>query len=352
MDYNDRNENLSVNNIENSTDATPVIEKHNPAISQEAQPANETNNQKKKSVLPYILLPVAMFVAQLINSGIVAVSMILGPILQTELGITPQASSLINSIGSIIGGVLYIAVIIAFSLCCKTLVKKVLFVTSTYVGAVSSVFSSCLMLVLFSIFFIIGEMPYTTQTLVISLVTSLNGILSSILAIAFAVIFFIAIDKYKEKRVEGEAPAFSFKKFLVPSILIVIVGVISLITNTVNELVPATILESTGGFGNVWGSFVVTNATSLVGLIIFWGALIGLSFIIKDKYKRLTFICSTVSGRGIVDIITTIGSMLASLLPVASGGVNFIFRIIFFAISAAAGILIYILLNKKEYEKV
>ena len=96
---------------------------------------SKTQNNK----LPIIMLPIAMIVAGLVSGLPSTLIAILNPFLMSNLGIAYQVTNVLSVIGSFVGSISYVVVIVLFSLVCKGLQKKLCFIMSIYVGTIAQV---------------------------------------------------------------------------------------------------------------------------------------------------------------------------------------------------------------------
>ena len=119
----------------------------NPTPTQKAE-IPKTPLKQKKSIVPYILLPIAVLFAALVNTAMPLLTSLINnylinnDFLGTDNFLTGIAFSSFSSSASGILPTLFVLVL--FSLCCKGFNKKVRFISSFYAAGVGSIISTIL----------------------------------------------------------------------------------------------------------------------------------------------------------------------------------------------------------------
>lgn len=309
---------------------------------------SKTQNNK----LPKIMLPIAMIVAGLVSSAPTTVFNIVYPILVNNLGIDIDTTvfSAVGNAVSILGSIGYVVVLILFSLSCKGLQKKLCFVMSAYVGTVANVFTYiCSFITALLLSFLPLKEAYI-ETTIYSLGISVGSIISVVIEIVVAVLFFHFVSTFTERETIDEESEPYKVKLLVPCIVVVGYGVLGLVINLVSSAITTAVN------GNIqkeaYAQIAISQAINLVVYIFLWAVLIGATFLFKDKYQKLTIVGSVIAGKSIWGFVGIIFNFITIFLPNISRVVSFFSTGIITVLGIAAGILIFALANKKQYERI
>lgn len=308
---------------------------------------SETKNNK----LPIIMLPVGMIVAGLITGFISTIVSILTPIISQELwfSVDPIVYTVVNNVASLIGSLSYIVIIVLFSLVCKGLQKKLCFIMSAYVGSVSQILINVVVLFTSVLLSILPIKESTIQTLILSGGNAIGGLLGTVVEVLVAVFFFKYLCSFEEKEINEENKPYKVN-LLMPGIVVVGYGVLSVILGLVSSSISTAVNQSAFMLKSVYGQIAVTQATNLVTSIILWVALIGVTFLFKDKYQKLTIVGSVIVGKNIWGFIGILFNFITIFLPNLGGVVGGISSVLINVLSIATGILIFYIANKKQYE--
>ncbi len=308
---------------------------------------SKTQNNK----LPKIMLPIAMIVAGLVSSAPTTVFNIVYPILVNNLGIDIDTTvfSAVGNAASILGNIGYVVVLILFSLSCKGFQKKLCFVMSAYVASAANVLMYVCSLFTSLLLSILPLKEAHIETTIYSLGISVGSIISIVIEIVVAIFFFKYLSSFTEKESDEEGETYKVK-LLTPCIVVVAYGVLGFIANLVSSAITTAVN------GNIqkeaYAQIAISQAINFVVYIFLWAVLIGATFLFKDKYQKLTIVGSVIAGKSIWGFVGIIFNFIAMFLPnlssVVSGASGFITTIL----GIAAGILIFALANKKQYERI
>ena len=310
---------------------------------------SKTQNKK----LPLIMLPIAMIVAGLVSSAPTTVLNIAYPLLLNKFGIVIDSTvlSVVNNAIVLIGSIGYVVVIILFSLSCKGLQKKLCFVMSVLVSRTAQILFSGVIFVTSILLSLIPNMDYTIQNLIFSGGNAIGGVLEIIVEFLVAIFFFKYLSSFVEKEVDEEDEPYKVKP-LKPSIVVVGYGVLSLVVGLAASAIYTVLNQGAFMLKNTYWFTAISHATSIVTSIILWVALIGATFLFKDKYQKLTIVGSVIAGQSIWGFIGIILNFITIFLPTISGVVDFFSTGITTVLGIATGILIFYIANKKQYERI
>lgn len=310
---------------------------------------SKTQNKK----LPLIMLPIAMIVAGLVSSAPTTVLNIAYPFLLNKFGIVIDSTvlSVVNNAIVLIGSIGYVVVIILFSLSCKGLQKKLCFVMSVLVSRTSQILFSGVIFVTSILLSLIPNMDYTIQNLIFSGSNAIGGVLEIIVEFLVAIFFFKYLSSFVEKEVDEEDEPYKVEP-LKPSIVVVGYGVLSLVVGLAASAIYTALNQGAFMLKNTYAQVAISHATSIVTSIILWVALIGATFLFKDKYQKLTIVGSVIAGQNIWGFIGIILNFITIFLPTISGVVDFLSTGITTVLGIATGILIFYIANKKQYERI
>lgn len=310
---------------------------------------SKTQNKK----LPLIMLPIAMIVAGLITGLISTIVSILTPIIIQELwfSVDPIVYTVVSNVASLIGSFSYIIIIVLFSLVCKGFQKKLCFIMSAYVGSISNILISGVILVTSILLSIIPINDSAIQSLILSGGSAIGGLLGTVVEVLVAIFFFKYLSSFVEKETDEEDEPYKVN-LLKPCIVVVGYGVLSLIVGLVTSAISTATNQGALMLKNAYGQIAIAQATSIVTSIILWAVLIGATFLFKDKYQKLTIVGSVIAGKSIWGFVGILFNFITMFFPEISGVVNFFSTGTNTVLGIATGILIFYIANKKQYERI
>lgn len=310
---------------------------------------SKTQNKK----LPLIMLPIAMIVAGLITGLISTIVSILTPIIIQELwfSVDPIVYTVVSNVASLIGSFSYIIIIVLFSLVCKGFQKKLCFIMSAYVGSISNILISGVILVTSILLSIIPINDSAIQSLILSGGSAIGGLLGTVVEVLVAIFFFKYLSSFVEKETDEEDEPYKVN-LLKPCIVVVGYGVLSLIVGLVTSAISTATNQGALMLKNAYGQIAIAQATSIVTSIILWAVLIGATFLFKDKYQKLTIVGSVIAGKSIWGFVGILFNFITMFFPEISGVVNFFSTGTNTVLGIATGILIFTIANKKQYERI
>lgn len=302
---------------------------------------SETKNNK----LPIIMLPVSMIVAGLVSGLPSTLIAILNPFLMSNLGISYQVTDVLNIISSFVGSISYVVVIVLFSLVCKGLQKKLCFIMSVYVGTIAQVVLNIVVTFTYGLLAILPIEDYAIQSLVLSGGNGIGGIIYFVLEVIVAIFFFKYISSFTEKEFEADTQAYKVN-LLIPAIIIAGYGILTFVLS----LATSFIVPILSGL-DTYIYLAISQAIYAVIHVLKWGILIGVAFIIKDKYQRFSLVGSVILGSSIWGFVSVISNVAILFLPALSTAAGVLTNVVTTALGIGAGILIYYFANKKQYVK-
>ncbi|MBR4287222.1 MAG: hypothetical protein IKT55_05925 [Clostridia bacterium] len=303
---------------------------------------SKTQNNK----LPMIMLPISMIVAGLVSGLPSTLIAILNPFLMSNLGISYQVTNVLSVIGSFVGSISYVVVIVLFSLVCKGLQKKLCFIMSIYVGTIAQVVLNIVVTFTYGLLTILPIGDYTVQSLIISGGNGIGGIIYCVLEVIVAIFFFKYISSFTEKEFEADTQAYKVN-LLIPAIVIAGYGILTFVLSLATSFI-VTLLNGL----DTYIYLAISQAIYAVIHVLKWGILIGVAFIIKDKYQRFTLVGSVILGSSIWGFVSVISNVATLFLPALSTAAGVLTSVVTTALGIGAGILIYYLANKKQYVKI
>ena len=306
-------------------------------------------SQAQNNKLPMIMLPVAMIVAGIVSSLPTTIVTIVVPFLQSNLGFTGVGSNVAMSIGSLIGSIGYIVVLILFSLVCKGLQKKLCFVMSAYVGIIARIIVNIGTLLTSVLLCLLPDMDYAIQLLILSGGNAIGGFVYIVFEILVAVFFFRYLSSFTEKEDLEEDEPYKVK-LLKPCIVIAGYGILSLIVNLVSSAIMTALNRNM--LTDTYEQISLAQTINIVMYIILWGAIIGATFLFKDKYHKLTLVGSIIVGNNVWGFVGILFGFITIFFPDISGVVSGISSFITIILGIATGILIFYIANKKQYERI
>lgn len=306
---------------------------------------SKTQNNK----LPMIMLPVAMIVAGIVNSLPTTIVTFVVPFLQSNLGFTAVGSNVAMRIGSLIGSIGYIVVLVLFSLVCKGLQKKLCFVMSAYVGIIVRIIVNIASLLTSVLLCLLPDMDYAIRSLILGWGNAIGGFVYTIFEILVAVFFFKYLSSFTEKEAFEEDKPYKVK-LLKPCIVIAGYGILSLIVGFVSSAIMTAFNRSL--LTDTYGQIALSQSLNIVMHVILWGAIIGVTFLFKDKYQKLTLVGSIIVGNNVWGLVGILFGFITIFFPTISVVVSGISSFITTLLGIATGILIFYIANKKQYERI
>lgn len=302
---------------------------------------SKTQNNK----LPMIMLPISMVVAGLVSGLPSTLIAILNPFLISNLGISYQVTNVLSVIGSFVGSISYVVVIVLFSLVCKGLQNKLCFIMSVYVGTIAQVVLNIVVTFTYGLLAILPIEDYAIQSLVLSGGNGIGGIIYFVLEVIVAIFFFKYISSFTEKEFEADTQAYKVN-LLIPAIVIAGYGILTFVLSLATSFI-VTLLSGL----DTYIYLAISQAIYAVIHVLKWGILIGVAFIIKDKYQRFSLVGSVILGSSIWGFVSVISNVAILFLPALSTAAGVLTSVVTTALGIGAGILIYYFANKKQYVK-
>ena len=303
-----------------------------------------TKKKGNKKILPYILLPLSMFIA-----GVIKVTISVIPDLVTLIGYGTLKSytDVWDSVCDTVSVIVFVVVIVLASLCCKGLTKKLHFIASACAGSLVYIFTNNIKNIVYNVF---NEIDYDLAVILPYVFSALIVPVCFILAVLVAELFFKKLSSYEEApEIEGKK-SFDIKKMIIPAVLIMGVAVLQQGCIIFNDFVIDRAIEE------YWKMTIVDGVWNFGVNLLLIGILVGSVFIVKDKYKALTCLASACVGYSFVlrDIYAIAYSILYDM-GFSFGILDLVWyglAIIVAIIGAIIGIAFYILLNRKEMKKI
>ncbi len=309
--------------------------------------------KKGKGKLPYILLPVAGIVSSIISTIFQLIGVNVYSAIVHECFIDSDFSysflywSIYSLVSGLTGVIPYVIAIVLFSLCCKGIYKKAMFVGSIYTGQIGGILASFFSVIVgYIILFTKGFYTYESQS-IYTAVISFSNIISLIICTLVALLFFLWSQKYTVRKEEKTRPV----KLVVPCILLAVYGVLSLGLEMLANLVlqPAFDELFNGDYTYNFASNVahlITTSISLVCLFL-------MALACKGGYRKVAFIGSFKFAIPIcaffMNFITVIGTLINDDWYT---GAVYVGQVIQYICAIPVAIIIYILLNRYTVEKI
>ncbi len=310
--------------------------------------------KKKRGVVPYILLPVAVIVSSIIST----ISQLIGTnvfsaivnesFIDSDFRYSFLYWSIYNLISSFTGVIPYVIAIVLFSLCCKGFYKKTLFVGSVYTGQIGGILASFFSVIIgYIILFTKGFYTFESQS-IYTAVTSFSNIISClIICPLIALLFFLWSQKYTVRKEEKTRPV----KLVVPCVLMAIYSVLALGLVMLANLVlqPAFDELFNGDYTYNFASDVahlITTGVSLVCLFL-------LALACKGGYRKVALIGSIKFATSICAVLLNFVIVIGTLINDSwYTGAVYIGQVIQYLCAIPVAIIIYILLNRYTVEKI
>ncbi len=303
---------------------------------------SKTQNNK----LQMIMLPVSMLVAGTVSGLPPVIAAFFAPFLQNNLGLEPVVSTVVSRVGTLVGSILFIITIVLFSLTCKGLQKKLCFIMSVYVGSIANVLGYIVTLFTSVLLSILPIKEVAIQSLVLSGGNAIGGVLDIACEILVAVFFFKYLSSFTEKT-HSDIIESGKSKLLVPCIIVAGYGVLCTASGFVTS--PLIDILSARFVSEAYLQISLTQIANTISHIILWGALIGLSFLVKDKYQRITLVGSIIAGRGVCSFLSILLGLPTVFFPEIYSVINSLAGVVIAVLGVVAGIILYLLANKKQY---
>lgn len=308
---------------------------------------------KNNKALPLIMLPVSMFLAGIVKLVICNIP----EHIQLTFGMEAFGEDydlyyfLVYTF-LFIGKVTGLAIIIASSLFCKGLNKKLLFVASACAGTIAYIFIPGRYYLQNIIYYAFPDWGYSVADIIAIVLNSLIIIGCFILSIVIGTLLFKSLSGYEAAPIEEGKKAFNLKKMLLPCGFIIGVVVIEKIASSIlGAMMPNISNEGTDSLVSVmwWIAIPLIQVAFLLGSLFFT----------KDKYKTLTCLGAAsigyhIANCGLTSVIAEIISTSISKTGAETAGtaVYEVLGVMTYAGTVIFGIVAYILLNRKEMKKI
>lgn len=336
-----------------------IFVQHQVTFEQVAEPEKKAKGKKKKGILPYILLPVSIITTVLFNF---VGNLISNIILNLTYGLISDGihDVIFYCLIPMLFIVIQVAILFLFSLCCKGTVKKLRFVTSAVVG-INAV--KVLQVVGMLCINAICELLQSIEAWDIdkSFLIGFYGIAIGLISLALectvslvvAIFFFKRMNRFEEKPLDAENRQSIFRKLLKPIIIVVVTGIVVIVME-----ITGTLLSShyTSSFADSyyfmdWQTNMLNNAVAIATQLAIWGTLIGMSLILKDKYKSFSLMGSFFLASMVAGITNFMCSVVSFFIPVFTDSLIYTIPVLVINNFATLVIVIpiYLLMTKKEY---
>lgn len=347
---------------------TPVKEPQYKTV--ETVPAQESKKNikpktKKKGtagkVLPYILMPIAGILIGLIPALKSALLPSIYGLIRGNLPYDLQEVDIISDIVYALSGITpsVFVILILFSLCCKTLNKKIRFIESVYASQILSVFPKLLTVGIGYIMLYTVGFHEIDKLAIFSTISGVVVLLGLIVTPFISIVWFLRADN---KIVITETKN-DKKTFILPCVLFVLYGIIYyFIFYLLQNRLYAFFMEELmfGRYG-----YTFTNILcSTIAQIVVYGFLMTFSILCKGGYKKLSFVGSAFTGFAISSFINSVIYYAIVLILDVVNLMTPVSKMIFYDVYGYIGncivvvlgvviaILLYIYLNRYEVEKI
>lgn len=328
----------------------PVIV--NPTPAQKAE-IPDTPLTKKKSIVPYILLPIAVIIAALVNTAMpLLTSLIEGYLINNDFFGTDNFLTGIafSSFSSSASGILpTLFVLVLFSLCCKGFNKKVRFISSFYAAGVGRIISTIISVIAgYIILYAVGFHDRESSNIYSGVVAVCELLTMLILLPLLASLWFAFSEKYTVNKEENTSPG----KIVLPCILLGVYGLINLgiiITdNTVNIAFVDLFGEYSFSFATKVTS-LITESVSLILLFLF-------ALACEGGYRKLAFVGSILFSNAIFAGVWHAFGLFFSIISDGESSMytlgNYIGIGVQTVLVITLSIVLYILMNRYVIEKI
>ncbi len=321
----------------------------------------ETPSKKRKGnnkVLPIIMLPIAVIISTLVSSGISTLwSMLLAYIYDYANIYSSENPFIFTYIFSFLGGIIGILppliIMVLFSLCCKGINKKIRFIGSYYAAGVAGIVANVVNAIIVCIInSTIGFYDIESMTIYSLISSACSLLLNIIVSPVIALLWFAASEKYIVKKEIKARPV----KLILPGVFLGIYGLFCLAMYFINQSIYTLFYELFGEY-KMFGDYGL-SVSSTFSRVITTGACLICLFLLalacKGGYRKLAFVGSFYFASGITGAVSSLVS-----LPFSIGGSittqalgNVIGTCVQYLLIIGLSILIYILLNRYEVEKI
>lgn len=304
--------------------------------------------KKKRGIVPYILLPVCYLVSSIFS----IICMLIGTNIYDLITrgddfrgglVYWSIYYLISNISNVLP---YIIVIILFSLCCKGIYKKAMFVGSTYVGQIGGIISTILSVISgYVVLYTTGFHNWESQS-TFTTATAVCSIISLVICPMVAFLFFLWSQKYTVKKEEKTRPV----KLILPCVFLAFYGVLALgFLLLANLAIQPALCDLFGDYSFNFASnvaYLITTSVSYICLFI-------LAIACKGGYRKVAFIGSFFFSRSILCFLPNLVQVIGTMIDESwYTGANIVGQVIQYLIAIPVAIVIYILLNRYEVEKI
>lgn len=325
----------------------------NPTPTQKAE-IPDTPLKQKKSIVPYILLPIAVLFAAFVNVG---ATLLMGWV-KSELinnGVfvieNPLASSSLSNLVSVISGILpTLIVLVLFSLCCKGLNRKFRFISSFYAAGVGNIISTIISVIIgYIILYAVGFYESESMSIYSTVVLVCEFLDVLIILPLLALLWFAMSEKYNVIKEEKSQPV----KIILPCIFIVIYGLMTCVFDYIQEGMHVSLYELFGEYSSSFAfrvSSLITTSAALIVLFLF-------ALACKGGYRKLTFVGSIYFARTLFSPLTYVFQFIFSIIskeePITMFQIgNTIGGCLKGILVIALSIVLYIMMNRYSVEKI
>ncbi len=326
----------------------------NPTPTQKAE-IPDTPLKEKKSIVPYILLPIAVIIASLVNTAMpLLTGLIVNPInvfLMNEVGVGPLTPTCLSSFLTTASGILpTLIVLVLFSLCCKGFNKKFRFISSFYAAGVGSIILTIISVIIgYIILYAVGFYEMESMSIYSTIVLVCELFAVFILLPLLALLWFAMSEKYTVIKEEKSQPV----KIVLPCIFIVIYGLMTCVFDYIQEGMHISLYELFGEFSSSFAfrvSSLITTSAALIILFLF-------ALACKGGYRKLTFIGSIYFARTVFSPLPNVFQFIFSIIseedPITMFQIgNTIGGCLKGILVIALSIVLYIMMNRYSVEKI
>lgn len=289
----------------------------------------------KKSKAPYILLPIAVIIGAVASLSIDLLAF------STRWYTSEFITELTNGIGILLNTGVYLIVLVLFSLCCKGANKRIRFIISGYVGMMGYIISSMLIIIVESVFVILGR-GFWSNLFLSSGIMYATYFIAVIPSALISLMWFASSEKNQVNRKEKSKT----NSVVAPSILLAVFLVVMLIIYMFqNELVGGFLGRDiiTDYSDKYW---LVKQISNVIFKIFSLGVLLLFSLSCKGGDKKLIFVGSVYMAEAIIS------GIVEGIFYIWSGGLPGVGRLIIVCLIIPATIGIYVLYNRYSVEKI
>lgn len=320
-----------------------------PKIEYKRVPEPPVKAKKKRGIVPYILLPIAVVIA-----GVMA--LITGAFSEAFVWQVLDLDSYIGLITEyILRTATYLIILVLFSLCCKGMNKKLKFILSGYAGLIGYLLVSILLIIVgYIVLYAVGYHDYDSFEIfyTANIISQYLGLLPcSVLSL----VWFIASEKYEINR---QLKSKTSEK-VIPSVLLAVYMLVGFLINGLLKVVIARGL--TDLFGE-WGSNFAWRLAWLIVNAISIGLLFVCAIASRGSYKKLTFVGSALFSIALFEPVVMIFDSIIYgwlyedfFMDISRFVDNLICSSLYipqYLLAIPIAIVIYILLNRYSVEKI